>query len=109
NAIKYTEEGKVIISASVEKDFIKINIEDTGKGIPKQQQEVIFEQFYQVEDGETRKFEGSGIGLNITKQLVEKHGGFLTVESTLGKGSTFSFTLPIFQGEQVVKEVSVTT
>lgn len=109
NAIKYTEEGKVIISASVEKDFIKINVEDTGKGIAKQQQEVIFEQFYQVEDGETREFGGSGIGLNITKRLVEIHGGILTVDSTVGKGSVFSFTLPIFQGRQVIEEVPATT
>lgn len=108
NAIKYTEEGMVIISASVEEEFIRIDVTDTGIGIPAQQQENIFEQFYQVENREARQFEGSGIGLNITKHLVEKHGGKLSVNSVVGKGSTFSFTLPIYVGEQVSREVSAT-
>lgn len=108
NAIKYTEKGTVTISALVEKGFIRINITDTGKGIPYHKQKDIFKQFYQVESGEARGFEGSGIGLNITQGLVEQHGGELTVDSIVNKGSTFSFTLPIYQGKEVRKEITAT-
>jgi len=106
NAIKYTIDGVVTVSASVKNNFIKINVTDTGKGISEEQQRLIFDQFFQVEDSDRREFDGSGIGLNITKRLVDKHGGELTVDSIIGVGSTFSFTLPKYVGEAETKEVS---
>lgn len=108
NAIKYTEKGSVTVSASKENNFIRIYVSDTGIGIPYEQQENIFKEFYQVADGETREYEGSGIGLNITKRLVEKHGGEIDVHSVVNQGSTFSFTLPIYEGEHLTEEISTT-
>src|SRR5690625_115631 len=100
NDIKYTEKGSVTVSAFEENGFITINITDTGRGISFEQQGKIFDEFYQVDDGETREFGGSGIGLNITKRLVENHGGKVSVQSVVGQGSTFTFTLPLYKGSQ---------
>jgi len=107
NAIKFTEQGTVIISAqtesetpqSTESPHLTISIADTGIGIPVDKQARIFESFEQVEGSGTRQYGGTGLGLAITKQLVELHGGKLWVESNPDHGSTFSFTLPLYQGE----------
>jgi signal transduction histidine kinase len=109
NAIKFTPEaGKIIISAkylSKEKeggygDKIAISIKDTGIGIPPEHLESIFEKFHQVEDSLHRSVGGTGLGLAITKGLVEAHQGKIWVESELEKGSTFTFTLPLAEGER---------
>lgn len=96
NSIKYTQNGgSVSIWVKVVKDFIKVNIIDTGIGIPESEKEKIFDRFFQVDSSLTRKVGGVGIGLNIVKNFIEIHGGSIDVESKLGKGSTFSFSLPM--------------
>ncbi len=96
NAIKYTpERGKIMISV-IEKDQkeIRFSIEDNGIGIPKEDLPRIFERFYRVDKGRSQELGGTGLGLSIVKHLVQAHGGRVWVESQLGKGSTFYFTLP---------------
>ena len=70
-------------------------MQDFGRGIPKNKQKKIFETFYQVDSGKNTKFSGAGLGLSISRGIVMSHGGRIWVESTLGKGSTFRFTLPL--------------
>jgi PAS domain S-box-containing protein len=99
NAIKFTNAGGVTVNLSQNnvdgKDFVAIKIIDTGIGISKKNHDVIFEEFRQVSEGFDRNFEGSGLGLSITKKLAEKLDGTLSVESELGKGSTFTVLLPL--------------
>ncbi|WP_141698846.1 ATP-binding protein, partial [Candidatus Marithrix sp. Canyon 246] len=95
NAIKFTEKGSVEISAQRQNDDIKISISDTGIGIAANKQGRIFESFEQADGGIARKYAGTGLGLAVTKQLIELHGGKIWCESTPGIGSTFIFTLPI--------------
>lgn len=94
NAIKFTKEGTVTISAQVENDWVRISIADTGIGIPDEALERIFNPFEQADGSITREFGGTGLGLAITKELVKLHGGQLWVESEEGVGSTFFVTLP---------------
>lgn len=116
NAIKFTPPGGSIqISARPfykEGDpdhgkMVSISVKDTGPGIPKEHLEAIFEKFHQVEDSIHRTAGGTGLGLAITKGLVEAHYGKIWVESEVGKGSTFTFTLPISEGER--RELSFRT
>ena len=93
NAIEFTDFGKVSVSTVRKDDQITICVKDTGRGIGELKLEEIFEPFKQIDSSVSRTIGGTGIGLNITKQLVELHGGYLQVESKLGVGSTFSFTL----------------
>jgi two-component system OmpR family sensor kinase len=94
NAIKFTSEGgQINIIARQKDDFIIHEIRDTGIGIPKDKIDRIFDEFYQVETG---KHGGTGLGLAITKRLIEEHGGKIWVESQLGMGTTFYFTLSRF-------------
>jgi two-component system, sensor histidine kinase ChiS len=101
NSVKFTSVGSVKISATIEKSlenefgFIKVAVTDTGIGIPEDKFLVIFEEFKQVDASTAREFGGTGLGLSITKKLVELHGGKVWVESVLGKGSVFYFTIPI--------------
>jgi signal transduction histidine kinase len=93
NAFKFTDDGgQVSISATQKDQSILLEIRDTGIGIPEDKLQMIFDEFYQVEGG---KHGGTGLGLAITKRLVEEHDGNIWVESQLGKGSTFYFTIPI--------------
>jgi len=93
NAFKFTADGGRVSITAIQKDqAILLGIKDTGMGIPKDKLQMIFDEFYQVEGG---KYGGTGLGLAIAKRLVEEHGGSIWVESQLGKGSTFSFTLPL--------------
>ncbi len=94
NAIKYTPEGEVAVYARILGDFIEITVEDTGIGIPAEKIEGIFKSFEQVDDSASRQYGGFGLGLSITKRLVELHGGTISAESEYGKGSRFIFTLP---------------
>jgi signal transduction histidine kinase len=76
-------------------DWVEVSVSDTGEGIPAADLSNIFERFYRVDRSRARATGGSGLGLTIARRLVEAHGGKITVESQLGKGSRFSFTLPI--------------
>lgn len=104
NALKYTKQGKVEIFARICDKFLEISIEDTGIGIPKDKQNDIFLSFHQLENSLSRENNGIGLGLNITKQLVELHGGKISVESTVGIGSRFTFTLPVATAEEICNE-----
>ncbi|MCT4605102.1 MAG: ATP-binding protein [Marinisporobacter sp.] len=95
NAMKFTEKGKIVISAVVNNNRIEISVEDTGIGIPKERLDDIFQSFEQGDTSLTRSYGGTGLGLSITKKLVEIQGGEIWVISEVGKGSKFTFTLPI--------------
>jgi signal transduction histidine kinase len=98
NAVKFTAEGgRIDVNARMADGSVEVSVTDTGIGIAQKDQEAIFEEFRQVGSDYTRKREGTGLGLSLTKKFVEMHGGKLWVESELGKGSTFIFTLPIRQ------------
>ncbi len=100
NAVKFTEKGRVEVSAEAGKDSLTVHVKDTGIGIPEDQFEHIFESFQQAEGSIARAHGGTGIGLTIARQLVELHNGRLWVQSELGRGSTFSFSLPLWDEDQ---------
>ncbi|MEO8594273.1 MAG: ATP-binding protein [Candidatus Solibacter sp.] len=95
NAVKFTAQGgQVWVESSTDHQYVTVSVCDTGIGIPGEEQEAIFEEFYQVRANKSSFSEGTGLGLAITKKLVVLHGGKIWVESEQGKGSRFSFTLP---------------
>jgi len=99
NAVKFTHTGSVRISAqAAEANMLAISVSDTGIGIPADKRESVFQSFAQGDASTAREYGGTGLGLTITKQLVELHGGTIRVESEPGKGSTFTFTLPLSAG-----------
>jgi signal transduction histidine kinase len=95
NAIKFTDQGSVEVRAAQAGDKFELSVVDTGFGIAPEDQKKIFEEFQQVDNTSTRKKGGTGLGLSISRKIVELHGGVLTVESEIGKGSTFKVTIPI--------------
>jgi len=98
NAAKFTKDGTPIdVSISKTDDFISISISDYGPGIPDEFKDKIFEKFSQADSSDTRKPGGTGLGLSITKSIIEYFGGEINYETTLGVGSRFYFTIPIFQ------------
>ena len=100
NAVKFTPEGgKVSVAAKLNGSAIEVSVSDTGVGIAPEDQAIVFEEFRQVGHDYTRKAEGTGLGLALTRRFVELHGGAITLASTPGKGSTFTFTLPIRHGQ----------
>ncbi len=94
NAIKFTREGIIRIAIEKFEGYVRFEIADTGIGISEEQQRQIFQPFRQADGSTSRQYGGTGLGLAITQQLVSLHGGELNVNSQLGKGSLFSFTLP---------------
>ncbi|WP_254564096.1 ATP-binding protein [Oscillatoria sp. HE19RPO] len=109
NGIKFTSEGVIEVSAQLREsvadtpdnsNYLAITVLDTGIGIAEDKVERIFESFEQADGSTAREYGGTGLGLSITKQLVELHGGEITVESTVGVGSRFTFTLPIASVEE---------
>ncbi len=96
NAIKYSPEGgKILISGESKNNGITVSVRDEGVGVPPEHRDKIFERFYRINDPLTRNASGSGLGLSITKGHIEAHGGKIWLESTVGKGSTFSFFIPM--------------
>lgn len=95
NAIKFTAAGEICISAEAVGEFVKISVKDTGIGIPDEHLNDVFKSFEQIDASISREYGGTGLGLSITKNLVELHGGTINVESKLGEGSIFTFTLPL--------------
>jgi signal transduction histidine kinase len=97
NAIKFTERGKISIHVAREENNVLISVKDTGIGIPMDHLESVFQEFTQVDTSTTRKVGGTGLGLPISRRLINMHGGRLWVESTgvNGEGSTFYVFLPI--------------
>jgi two-component system phosphate regulon sensor histidine kinase PhoR len=96
NAIRYSSPGGLITIRTFQRNgTVVISVSDTGIGIPKADQERIFERFYRSDPARSRDSGGTGLGLSIAKHLIERHGGRIQVESEVGKGSTFSIALPI--------------
>ncbi len=101
NAIKFTDAGEVAIKASASNGHYSVSVCDTGPGISEGDQAKLFQEFQQADNSITRKKGGTGLGLAISKRIVEMHGGQIRLESQLGKGSTFSITLPVQVEQQV--------
>ncbi len=96
NAIKFTpDSGKISVEAKQTDNEIQISVSDSGIGIPINMQTEIFNPFTQVDASNTRKYGGTGLGLAVVKKYVEMHEGTITVQSETGKGSTFTFTIPM--------------
>ncbi|MEL0220322.1 MAG: ATP-binding protein [Deltaproteobacteria bacterium] len=94
NALKFTESGEVRLSAVVQDGWVEVAVADTGIGIPQDKQERIFDAFEQGDASTERTHGGTGLGLSVAKQLIELHGGRIWLESVVGQGSVFRFTLP---------------
>lgn len=97
NAVKFTQQGSIVIIAKIveHSKFLEISVSDTGIGIKEEHLDIIFERFRKIEDDTINLYRGNGLGLAITSKLVQMLGGTIRVESEYGKGSTFSFTIPI--------------
>ena len=102
NAIKFTENGgKLEILAKHKDGFVEVCVKDEGIGISKENIDKIFDKFFQADATSSRKYSGSGVGLTISKNIIEKHGGKIWVESEPGKGTSFFFTIPKASGKQM--------
>jgi len=105
NACQYTPSGgQITVEVHSRDSFIQVDVSDTGIGIAAEDQDKIFERFFRADHPLVRETDGTGLGLPIVKSLVELHGGRIWVESELGKGSTFSFTLPVSREEEVAEQ-----
>lgn len=109
NAAKYTEKGHIALRVRQVDDYAHISIEDTGIGIAPDHHEVIFQEFRQIDETAARKRIGTGLGLPITRHLIERHGGKITLDSEVGKGSTFTIMLPLYQQTEEKTEAARTT
>ena len=94
NAIKYTNSGAVKLAVNTANNMLKVDVEDTGIGIPEKDIPRIFERFYRVDKGRSRDLGGTGLGLAIVKHIIQAHNGKIWVKSAPGKGTTFSFAIP---------------
>ena len=101
NAIKFTDAGEVAIKAEANNGAFHVSVRDTGPGISAADQARLFQEFQQADNAITRKKGGTGLGLAISKRIIEMHGGKIWVESQVGQGSTFAFTLPVHVEQQV--------
>jgi signal transduction histidine kinase len=95
NAVKFTERGAVSVTATAAEGWVTVSVADTGVGISPEAQAYVFDEFRQADSSTTRRYGGTGLGLAISKRLVTLHGGRIWVDSEIGRGSTFHFTLPI--------------
>ncbi len=96
NAIKFTDSGEVRVQAHPTEAGVSIAVQDTGMGIPTAAHQYIFDEFRQVDGSTSRKHGGTGLGLSIARRLVEMHGGTISLQSEVGQGTTFTFTMPIY-------------
>ena len=104
NAIQYTPAGgQIMVSASAKNGEVVFTVSDTGIGIPQADQPRIFERFYRVDVARSREVGGTGLGLSIAKHLVETHGGRIWVESEIGRGSQFHFSVPLYDSERATR------
>jgi signal transduction histidine kinase len=94
NAIKFTDRGTIIVDVAADADWIIVAVRDPGQGIPPDQFGHVFERFQQVQRVDDGHIGGTGLGLPICRQLVRLHGGEIEVESVMGEGSVFTFTVP---------------
>ena len=101
NAIKFTDAGEVVIKGTASDGSFHLSVRDTGPGISAADQAKLFQEFQQADNAITRKKGGTGLGLAISKRIIEMHGGKIWVESQVGHGSTFSFTVPVRVAQQV--------
>jgi signal transduction histidine kinase len=101
NAIKFTDAGEVTIKAEANNGSFYVSVRDTGPGISAADQAKLFQEFQQADNAITKKKSGTGLGLAISKRIIEMHGGRIWVESQVGQGSTFTFTLPVIVEQQV--------
>ena len=95
NAFKFTFEGAVTVTLQTVGRAVALQVRDTGVGIPEDQREKVFERFHRIEGAHARTYEGTGIGLALVQELVKLHGGSVRVDSVLGRGSTFTVTIPL--------------
>jgi signal transduction histidine kinase len=96
NALKFSPRGGIItIGASVESDAVKVWVADQGIGIPQEAIPSLFKKFFRVDNRDTKSIGGTGLGLALVREIVKAHGGYVWVESQVGVGTTFFFTLPI--------------
>jgi signal transduction histidine kinase len=106
NATKFTEEGSITLKAFAKgNEWVVMQVIDTGMGMNEEDLQVIFDEFTQADSSQTRTAEGTGLGLTITRRLVQMHGGEISVESEFGKGSTFTVKLPV--ATRISSEVTV--
>jgi signal transduction histidine kinase len=105
NAIKFTEKGTITIKARKEGENIQVSVSDTGVGILPENIGNLFVKFYQVDPSISRRYGGTGLGLSITRQIINAHGGDIRVESVLGRGTTFSFNIPLSNQSSEISEV----
>jgi signal transduction histidine kinase/DNA-binding response OmpR family regulator/ligand-binding sensor domain-containing protein len=108
NAIKFTHEGHIRVFAEQNGDFIEVSVEDTGIGIPEADFDRVFRSFEQVDGSTERRYEGTGLGLSVTRKLVELHGGKIRLKSKVGVGSTFTFSLPVSDADRSTVEPAMT-
>jgi signal transduction histidine kinase len=103
NAVKFTDQGEIVLSAKEHLDMLQISVRDTGSGIPVESLDLVFEEFKQADNTRRDPRSGSGLGLAISRQLVTLMGGKIWAESEVGVGSTFHFTLPLYQTEETTQ------
>jgi two-component system phosphate regulon sensor histidine kinase PhoR len=100
NAIKFTPDGgTIMVRLTNDGESVRADVIDEGIGIAQDNLTRIFERFYQVDGSSKRRFRGTGLGLAIVKEIIDAHGGTITVSSEIGTGSTFSFTVPVAREE----------
>jgi signal transduction histidine kinase len=104
NAIKFTDKGSVTIRAAKKGDSVLVQVSDTGVGIRREDLPKLFTKFFQADTLGRRRYGGTGLGLAICKEIIKAHGGNIWVKSRLGRGSTFSFTLPIEKKEATLSQ-----
>ncbi|MCL6494889.1 MAG: response regulator, partial [Ignavibacterium sp.] len=114
NAVKFTDRGNIELSVAITEDnFLVFSVSDTGIGIPEDAQKIIFEEFRQVDGSTTRRYSGTGLGLAISKKIIDLLGGKIWVKSIVGKGSIFSFTIPVhyrndsWKSEQQIDSIEI--
>jgi signal transduction histidine kinase/HAMP domain-containing protein len=95
NAIKFTEQGEISIEAKTDEDYFIVSVKDTGPGISEENQATVFKEFHQLDGSSTKQKGGTGLGLSIAKKIIEMHGGRIWVDSAIGAGSSFTFSIPV--------------